>query len=417
MTAGDLADMAADPADMAADRESGSELVALVAAAAEGLGPRDQVVLELHAPAGLEGQELGDAIGVSASHAYVLVSRACATRWNGRWGRCRPVKDGTTAPTWRLCSRDGTVGSRWCGGTGRPAMSTGVARRRRTPAGPADPSTLLGGAAPAFALPAACGTGSWARCSSGHTGPRGRGEEGFRRRWPVRPAGGARASSAAAVAILILVAAAALQVLGNEPASTEVAAVGPPPTAGPDGAGLDHGADEPAHDLRPRSLHDDRRDLPPLIIDPVPGPGPGPTTTTGPSTTTTTPVGPPTDTTPPELTAPRFPETVAPVAVLDTIPGHDGERPGQRRIRDRVRGRRGRRRPLVGRHDAPRPTVLPGDHRALRRGRQPPDAVTARAVDVAGNEAADTACTGVALRPDPRLSQPLRRPSSASRRW
>jgi RNA polymerase sigma factor (sigma-70 family) len=51
------------------------ELVDLVAAAAEGLSPRDRAVLDLHLRQGLEGQELGEALGVSASHAYVLLSR------------------------------------------------------------------------------------------------------------------------------------------------------------------------------------------------------------------------------------------------------------------------------------------------------------------------------------------------------
>jgi RNA polymerase sigma factor (sigma-70 family) len=62
---------AAEPPD-AAHRQ---ELAELVAAAAAGLNPRDRVVLELHLRHGLEGEELGDAIGVSAGHAYVLLSR------------------------------------------------------------------------------------------------------------------------------------------------------------------------------------------------------------------------------------------------------------------------------------------------------------------------------------------------------
>lgn len=52
-----------------------TELAELVAAAAAGLNPRDRVVLDLHLRHGLEGAELGDAIGVSAGHAYVLLSR------------------------------------------------------------------------------------------------------------------------------------------------------------------------------------------------------------------------------------------------------------------------------------------------------------------------------------------------------
>lgn len=59
------------PADVA----SQDELAELVQAAAAGLNPRDRVVLDLHLRQGMEGQELGEAIGVSTSHAYVLLSR------------------------------------------------------------------------------------------------------------------------------------------------------------------------------------------------------------------------------------------------------------------------------------------------------------------------------------------------------
>lgn len=60
-----------EPDDVAAQ----DELRELVATAALGLNPRDRVVLDLHLRQGLDGQELGDAIGVSAGHAYVLLSR------------------------------------------------------------------------------------------------------------------------------------------------------------------------------------------------------------------------------------------------------------------------------------------------------------------------------------------------------
>lgn len=51
------------------------ELAELVWAAAGGLNPRDRVVLNLHLRQGLEGQELGEALGVSAGHASVLLNR------------------------------------------------------------------------------------------------------------------------------------------------------------------------------------------------------------------------------------------------------------------------------------------------------------------------------------------------------
>lgn len=51
------------------------DLVELVWSAADGLSARDRVVLDLHLRQGLEGQDLGDAMGVSADHAYVMLSR------------------------------------------------------------------------------------------------------------------------------------------------------------------------------------------------------------------------------------------------------------------------------------------------------------------------------------------------------
>jgi RNA polymerase sigma factor (sigma-70 family) len=67
----EVTDTAAGPAELAKQ----AELAELIEAVAEGLNPRDRVVLGLHLREGLEGQELGAAIGVSAGHADVLMSR------------------------------------------------------------------------------------------------------------------------------------------------------------------------------------------------------------------------------------------------------------------------------------------------------------------------------------------------------
>jgi RNA polymerase sigma factor (sigma-70 family) len=67
----EVIDTAPEPSERAAQ----TELAALVGAAAEGLGTQDRVVLELHLRQGLQGQELADALGVTAGHAYVLMSR------------------------------------------------------------------------------------------------------------------------------------------------------------------------------------------------------------------------------------------------------------------------------------------------------------------------------------------------------
>lgn len=68
---GDMADIDPGPhraAEQAALRD-------LVWHAAAGLSERDRALLDLHLRQGLDGAELGEAMGVSASHAYVLLTR------------------------------------------------------------------------------------------------------------------------------------------------------------------------------------------------------------------------------------------------------------------------------------------------------------------------------------------------------
>ena len=62
----------ADGPELAAEQ---ADLRELVWNAAAGLSVRDRAVLDLHLRHGLEGAELGEAMGVPASHAYVLLSR------------------------------------------------------------------------------------------------------------------------------------------------------------------------------------------------------------------------------------------------------------------------------------------------------------------------------------------------------
>lgn len=67
----EVTDPGPDPSEVAAS----SELADLIRDAAEGLGDQERIVLGLHLEQGLQGQELGDALGVSAGHAYVLMNR------------------------------------------------------------------------------------------------------------------------------------------------------------------------------------------------------------------------------------------------------------------------------------------------------------------------------------------------------
>lgn len=67
----DMADTDPGP-DRAAEQVALRELVW---SAAAGLSERDRALLDLHVRQGLDGAELGEAMGVSAGHAYVLLSR------------------------------------------------------------------------------------------------------------------------------------------------------------------------------------------------------------------------------------------------------------------------------------------------------------------------------------------------------
>lgn len=67
----EMASTAAGPDEIA----QRSEVAEAVDAAAAGLAARDRAILDLHLRHGLDGQELADALGVSASHSYVLLSR------------------------------------------------------------------------------------------------------------------------------------------------------------------------------------------------------------------------------------------------------------------------------------------------------------------------------------------------------
>jgi hypothetical protein len=88
----------------------------IVWAAAAGLSERDRALLDLHVRQGLDGEELGDAIGVSAGHAHVLmnrlrgqVERSLGALLVARLGRedCDELQrvlegwDGTYTPLWR----------------------------------------------------------------------------------------------------------------------------------------------------------------------------------------------------------------------------------------------------------------------------------------------------------------------------
>ena len=61
--------------DAVADAMAGDDFAAMLRCAAAGLDERDQLVLELSVRQGLDGQDLADALGVSANQSYTLVHR------------------------------------------------------------------------------------------------------------------------------------------------------------------------------------------------------------------------------------------------------------------------------------------------------------------------------------------------------
>lgn len=74
----ELTDEVDDMRGVEVDMDQGSrseELQELVWAAAAGLSPRDQALLDLNLRQGLEGQDLADAMGTSLNNSYVMLSR------------------------------------------------------------------------------------------------------------------------------------------------------------------------------------------------------------------------------------------------------------------------------------------------------------------------------------------------------
>ena len=71
----DRLDDMADTAPAADDLAAASELQKLVWHAAGGLAERDRALLDLHLRQGLDGADLGEAMGTSAANAYVMMTR------------------------------------------------------------------------------------------------------------------------------------------------------------------------------------------------------------------------------------------------------------------------------------------------------------------------------------------------------
>ena len=157
----ELPDPASGP-EQAAER---SDLRELVWNAAAGLSERDRALLDLHLRHGLEGAELGEAIGVEPGHAYVLLSRlrAQVERSLGALLVARLGRDD--------CPDLATILTGW-DGRFSPLIRKRVARhvdtceicaeRRRTAASP----LALLAAVPPMPAPADLRGGSWSGSSS-----------------------------------------------------------------------------------------------------------------------------------------------------------------------------------------------------------------------------------------------------------
>ncbi len=295
----------------AADLAARGELTDLVQAAAAGLNPRDRIVLDLHLRQGLEGEELGDALGVSASHAYVLMSRlrdqverSLGALLVARQGRkdCPELAavlagwDGAFSAVWRKRVARHADGCSICGETRKRAVG----------------ALALLAAAPAAALPLELRDRVLAdvQLVSYHGTPWRGGRDGFPPPSP-RPERRPRRALAALLALLALLVA-GLAALDDDDTEA-VSAAAPSATFGTPTTS----ASSTSAPSAPASAS---------IPDPVVGPissatvSPSPTTqpTETPTTVTTTPVDTtpapsptsiattaPPDTTPPDLTAPR----------------------------------------------------------------------------------------------------------------
>lgn len=221
----ELADHAPGADEAVARVSTRQELADLIGAAAEGLGPRDRMVLDLHLRQGLEGAEPGEALGVSTEQAYVLMSRlrdqverALGALFVARLGRrdCSELDD-------LLAEWDGQLTTIWRRRIARHAdacEACAEVRHRRVSA-----AALLS-VAPAYGLASSARDRVLAEADlCGHTGRSWKGPpEGFP---PAEERqGGRRWPTVAAAAVLLLVAGAVALVSRDEGHSQNVAAGG-----------------------------------------------------------------------------------------------------------------------------------------------------------------------------------------------
>jgi RNA polymerase sigma factor (sigma-70 family) len=217
----DAGDMTAAP--VSPDPVEAGELQQLVWDAAEGLTPQDKAVLHLHLRHGFVGQELADALEVSAHHANVrlsrvrdLVERSLTVLLVGRLGRrdCPELDallagwDGRLDPRLRKRVARHIDGCEMCEERRRTVVSP-LGLLAAAPLVPAPPE-LRDRVLTSVRTPADGGGGA----------RRGGRDGGRRRRWPV--------AGAAVAAVVVLAVVLALRPEGTDPA--EVATTGPTST-------------------------------------------------------------------------------------------------------------------------------------------------------------------------------------------
>ncbi|HVL27333.1 MAG TPA: sigma-70 family RNA polymerase sigma factor [Acidimicrobiales bacterium] len=231
----ELEGVSADDADLGGGvrREEASRLVW---AAAAGLSDRDRALLDLNLRHGLEGQDLADAIGVEAGHAYVLLSRlrdqverSLGALLVARYGRRDCPELAGILKGW-----DGRFSPLIRKRVARHADSCDVCAGRRRAL--ASPLALLG-AMPLVPCPPGLRDRILGDARLAHHGdawPEGAG--GFPP--PLEAAGGGRRGAAAVAAVVALVVAAVILVApwGNDPEGAVPVAAGPAVTTtlGPD---------------------------------------------------------------------------------------------------------------------------------------------------------------------------------------
>ena len=309
------------------DHETGGdtpeEIVSLVRDAALGLDDRDRIVLELTLMGGLDGEDLGEALGVSASTAHQVahrmrerLGRSVAGLLVARGGRsdCDELArllepwDGTYSVIWRKrVARHVDV----CEGCGARSAALPLAALSGAALTSPLPITYL--VAPAALRATVLGLGGLAAGSGSAAAGAGAGAAGLRAAAKGRSTASQTATAVAAAAAVVAAVVVGLRWSGSDSpiaarVTTTTSPAAPPATSPPTPPVVAPVAVEPATTVRPAPTTTRPRrptttapptTAPPTTIEPTTA-----APTTAPPTTAPQTTAPPTTTLPPDVTGP-----------------------------------------------------------------------------------------------------------------